>query len=93
MSEVKNGDMWGRQLVQYVRRHWPVLTAIFAMAIWVSDVNGSTKDRYTGTEAAKDKAEIELLIHESVKAIEIDMAVIKAEQKALRELYETLDPD
>lgn len=93
MNEMKNGDVWGRQMVAYVRKHWVIILAIFGIAVWVSDVRASTKDRYTGTQAAKDRAEIELLIHQSVLAIEVDIAEIKAEQRVLRKLYETLDPD
>jgi hypothetical protein len=79
-----NGDAWGHNMVEYVKKHWIIILAIFAIAIWVSDVRAGTKDRYTGSQATADKARMELLIRDSVQAIELDIAEIKGEIKLLR---------
>lgn len=79
-----NGDVWGIHMVQYIKKHWVIILAIFGIAIWVSDVRAGTKDRYTGAQAAADKARMELLIRNSVQAIELDIAEIKGEIKLLR---------
>jgi len=85
-----NGDAWGAAMVEYVKRHWLIILSIFAIAIWVTDVRAGTRDRYTASEAAIDKAKIELLIHQSVQNIEIDIAEMRGDMKAMRKDIEDL---
>lgn len=93
MNEMKNGDAWGRHMADYVKRHWVILGLLFTVAGWVVKVEAQTKDRYTGAQAAKDKAEIMLIVQEQYGQIREDMTVVKEDVAYIKGKVEILSSD
>jgi hypothetical protein len=77
-------DVWGRHLAEYLRRNWILIIALFSIGIYVAETRAQTRDRYTGTQAAKDRAEIMLVINNSVMATRSDISDIKADIRILK---------
>jgi hypothetical protein len=88
MSNV-NGDVWGVNAREFFKANWFLIVALVAVLGWGLRLEANTQDRFTSTDAGKQKAEILLIIEEnqseikdSISGVAVDVAYIRGRYEA-----------
>jgi hypothetical protein len=80
----ENGAKAQKAVNLWLQENWLLLLVVAGVITWGVRMEGQTGDRYTGTEAARDKAEIIQILHEDITTMKDDIGDIKSDVSYLR---------